>query len=161
MWQKTPNTWHSRHIGYRETFVNWTHHQRITLGVVVLCVVWCYTRPRCIGKTVSVTPKARWCVCVLAGKRWWRHQMEPFSALPAICAGYSPVTDEFPTQRPVTRGFDVSFDLRLNKYLSKQWWGWWFETPSCPLWRHSNETKYHPNEAAGSIYHCIRSLWYI
>ena len=30
------------------------------------------------------------------------------------------------------------FDLRLNKQLSKQWWGWWFETPSCSLWRHCN-----------------------
>ena len=30
------------------------------------------------------------------------------------------------------------FDLRPNKRLSKQWWGWWFETPSCPLWRHCN-----------------------
>ena len=28
--------------------------------------------------------------------------------------------------RPVTRSFDVFFDLRLNKQLSKQWWGWWF-----------------------------------
>ena len=45
---------------------------------------------------------------------------------------------EFPAQRPVTRSFDVFFDLRLNKRLSKQSWGWWFETPSCPLWRHSN-----------------------
>ena len=42
------------------------------------------------------------------------------------------------TQRPVTRSFDVSFDLRLNKRLSKQWWGWWFETPSWSLWRHCN-----------------------
>ena len=45
---------------------------------------------------------------------------------------------EFPTQRPVTRSFDVFFDLRLNKRLSKQSWGWWFETLSRPLWRHSN-----------------------
>ena len=45
---------------------------------------------------------------------------------------------EFPTQRPVTRGFDVFFDLHPNKRLSKQWWGWWFETLSCPLWRHRN-----------------------
>ena len=45
---------------------------------------------------------------------------------------------EFPTQRPVTRSFDVFFDLRTNKRLSKQWWGWWFETQSCPLWRHRN-----------------------
>ena len=52
--------------------------------------------------------------------------------------GYSPVPGEFPTQRPVTRSFDVFFDLRLNKRLSKQSWGWWYETLSCPLWRHCN-----------------------
>ena len=45
---------------------------------------------------------------------------------------------EFPTQRPVTRSFDVYFDLRLNKRLSKQSWGWWFETLSRSLWRHRN-----------------------
>ena len=56
--------------------------------------------------------------------------METFSALLAICAGNSPVPGEFPTQRPVTRSFDVFFDLRLNKRLSKQWWGWWVETLS-------------------------------
>ena len=36
--------------------------------------------------------------------------------------------------------FDVFFDLRLNKRLSKQSWGWWFDTPSHPLWRHCNDT---------------------
>ena len=41
-------------------------------------------------------------------------------------------------QRPVTRSFDVFFDLCLNKRLSKQSWGWWFETPSCSWWRHCN-----------------------
>ena len=40
--------------------------------------------------------------------------METFSALLAICAGNSPVTGEFPAQRPVTWSFDVFFDLRLN-----------------------------------------------
>ena len=40
--------------------------------------------------------------------------METFSALLAICAGNSPVAGEFPAQRPVTRSFDVFFDLRLN-----------------------------------------------
>ena len=43
------------------------------------------------------------------------------------------------TQRPVTRSFDDFFDLRLNKRLSKQPWGWWFETLSWSLWRHCNE----------------------
>ena len=42
------------------------------------------------------------------------------SASLAICAGNSPVPGEFPTQRPVTRGFDVFFDLRLNRRLCKQ-----------------------------------------
>ena len=46
---------------------------------------------------------------------------------------------DFPTQRPVTGSFYVFFDLRLNKRLSKQPWGWWFETPSWSLWRHCNE----------------------
>ena len=70
---------------------------------------------------------------------WWRHQMETFSALLAICAGNSPVPGEFPTQRPVTRSFDVYFDLRPDKRLSKQSWGWWFETLSHSLWRHRND----------------------
>ena len=74
---------------------------------------------------------------------WWRHQMETFSALLAICAGNSPVPGEFPTQRPVTRSFDAYFDLRPNKRLSKQWWGWWFETQSCPLWRHRNVQSFN------------------
>ena len=41
-------------------------------------------------------------------------------------------------QRLGTRSFDVFLDLRLYKRLSKQSWGWWFETPSLPLWRHRN-----------------------
>ena len=70
---------------------------------------------------------------------WWRHQMETFSALLDICAGNSPVPDEFPIQRPLTRSFDVFFDVHPNKQFSKQWWGWWINTPSCPLWRHRND----------------------
>ena len=69
---------------------------------------------------------------------WWRHQMETFSALLANCAGNSPVPGEFHTQRPVTRSFDDFFDLHPNKRLSKQRWGWWFETPPCPLRCHRN-----------------------
>ena len=70
---------------------------------------------------------------------WWRHQIETFSTWLAICAGNSPVPGDFPAQRPVTRS--VSFDLRLNKRLSKQSWGWWFETLSRSLWRHPNVSK--------------------
>ena len=53
---------------------------------------------------------------------WWRHQMETFSALLAICAGNSPVPGEFPAQRPVMRSFNV-----------------FFEMPSRSLWRHYND----------------------
>ena len=77
---------------------------------------------------------------------WCRHQTKKKSALLAICAGNSPVTSEFLAQRPVTRSFGVFFGLRLNKPSSKQWWGWWFETLSRPLWRHCNATwtwKFH------------------
>ena len=70
---------------------------------------------------------------------WWSHQMEIFSALLALCAGNSPVNGKFLAQRRVTQSFDVFFDLRLNKWLSKQPWGWWFETPSWSLWRHCND----------------------
>ena len=52
-------------------------------------------------------------------------------------------------QRPVTRSFDVFFDLRLNKPLNKQWWGWWFETLSRPLWRHCNDVTSHKHWITG------------
>ena len=70
----------------------------------------------------------------------WRHQMETFSALLTLCEENPPVTGGFPSQRPATRSFDVFFDLRLNKRLSKESWRRWFETPPCSLWRHSNDT---------------------
>ena len=44
--------------------------------------------------------------------------------------------------KSVTRSFDVFIDLRLNKRLSKQSRGWWFGTPSCPLWRHCNVIEF-------------------
>ena len=72
---------------------------------------------------------------------WWRHQMETFPALLTICAGNSPVTGEFPAQRPVTLSFYVFFDLRLNIRLDKHSWGWCFETHWRPLWRHCNVWK--------------------
>ena len=65
--------------------------------------------------------------------------MEASSALLAICAGNSPVTGKFHAQRLVTRSSnDVFCEMHLNKRLSKQSWGWWFETPSHPLSRHCN-----------------------
>ena len=94
----------------------------------------CCAKSRYQGQGQVITSQST-CIC---GISWWRHQMETFSALLAICAGNSPVPGEFPAQRPVTRSFDAFFDLRLNKRLNKQSWGWWFETLSRPLWRHRN-----------------------
>ena len=65
----------------------------------------------------------------------WRHQIETFSALLA--------SGEFPTQRPVTRSFEVFLDLRLNKQLKKQWRRRWFLTPSRSLWCQCNHQSTH------------------
>ena len=70
-----------------------------------------------------------------------RHQMETFYALLALCEGNTPVIGGFPSRRPVTRSFDVFFDLRLNKWLSKLSRRRWFETPSRSLWRHCYAIK--------------------
>ena len=55
----------------------------------------------------------------------WNH----FFALLAHCEGNPPVSGGFPSQRPVTQSFDVFFDLRLKKRMSKQSRRRWFETP--------------------------------
>ena len=95
------------------------------------------------------------------GSTWWRHQMETFSALLALCAGNSPVPGEFPTQRPVTRSFDVYFDLRPNKRLGKQSWGWWFQTLSWSLWRHRNELVFSLIHASCWFQQRVRGLSYL
>ena len=71
--------------------------------------------------------------------------MEIFSALLALCEGNPPVTRGFSSQRPVTRSFDVFFDLHLNKRLSKQSRRRWLETSSLPLWRHCNDAEIELN----------------
>ena len=86
---------------------------------------------------------------------WWR-QMESFSALLVFCAGNSPVTGEFTAKRPVTRSFNVFFNLRLNKQMSKQSRGWWFETQSRSLWRHCNVVQRHVQPSL-----CRRPGWHI
>ena len=90
---------------------------------------------------------------------WLRHQMETFSTLLAICAGKSPVSGEFPTQRSVTRSFAIFFDLRLNKQLTKQSWSWWFETLSCPLRRQCNAYA-ETMEVDSKPGHDVTYVWY-
>ena len=91
----------------------------------------------------------------------WRHEMEPFSALLALYAGNSPVTGEFPSQRPVTRSVDVFFDLCLNKQLSEPSWGWWFGAPSRSLWRHCNANKHFSREVLGSTTRWFLCYWWV
>ena len=95
----------------------------IGLTVIKQLIRWWYVDWR--GRTVMF-----WCLHDDVIK------METFSALLSICAGNSPASGEYPAQRPVKRSFHVFFGLCLNKRLRKQSWGWWFETLSCPLWRH-------------------------
>ena len=94
----------NRWINYFQIKWDGKYNCRIILSVWHRCN--CYQRccPRCWNN----------------GNTWWRHQMETFSPLLAICAGNSPVTGDFPAQRPVTRSFDVFVDLHLNKRLSKE-----------------------------------------
>ena len=82
----------------------------------------------------------------------------------------------FPAQRPVTRSFDIFFDLRLNKRLSKQSRRRRFETPSLSLWRHCNTSNgtlcyvphsdgvpidLHPDLAAIEAKNCMACTWFI
>ena len=82
--------------------------------------------------------------------------MKTFSTSLAFCAGNSPVTGEFPTQRPVTRSFDVFLYQRVNQHLSKQWRDWWFETPSCSLWRHCNVKRWITSYPVRRLLACRR-----
>ena len=65
----------------------------------------------------------------------------------------------------MTRSFDVFFDLRLNKRLCKQSWGWWFETLSRPLWRHCNALRHSWNTLTGLCHYngglCWSRLWLV
>ena len=108
-----------------------------------------------ITKTVSKLPITDPLCRESAGDQSWRrNQMETFSPLLALCVGNSPVTGEFPAQRPVTRSFDVYFDLRLNKRLSRQSWGWWFEILSRSLWHHCNDYFHHKGSVIRSMFPC-------
>ena len=115
------------------SYAIWHHKTSLTL---IQVMAWC----QLLGADLlfELMP-----ACRSDPRAWWRHQMETFSALLALCTGNSPVPGEFPSQRPVTRSFDVFFDLRLNKRLGKQSWGWWFETPSPSLWPHRNGTHFN------------------
>ena len=92
-------------------------------------------------------------------KTWWRHQMETIFALLALCKGIQPVIGGFPSKRPVTRSFDVFFDLPLSKRPSKQPRGRGFQMPSRSLRRHCNVEMYnrpvlHNSLIVGTVLRC-------
>ena len=122
-----PAEHHCDHTGGHECIICFSTR------AMTLFVFTCDGADYCTGRYVQ-----KHIYIYISTNSWWRHQMEIFSALLAICAGNSPVPGEFPAQRPVTWSFDVFFDQRLNKRLSKQSWAWWFETLSRSLWRHRN-----------------------
>ena len=99
-------------------------------------VCYCVQCPRANGNWVSGTSGAPFYVlmslCMMTSSNG-----NIFRVTGPLCGEFTG-PHEFPTQRPVTRSFDVCFALRLNKRLSKQPWGWWFETPSWSLWRQCN-----------------------
>ena len=97
-------------------------------------LLWYLMRWDCITKIISGLITLYWYIDVIK----WKH----LTAWLTLHAGNATVTGEFPAQRPVTRSFGVFFDLRPNKRLGKQSWGWWSETPSCSLWRHCNDLEY-------------------
>ena len=115
--------------------------ERVVLHIMISYIIfWKYTLQmsyfRGESKTYTAVPYSmQYSAC---RESWWRPKMETISSLQDICVGNSPVPGEFPAQRPVTRSFDVFFDLRLNNRLSKQSWGWWSERLSLSLWRHCN-----------------------
>ena len=82
---------------------------------------------------------------------WWRHQMETFSALLALFGEFTG-HQRIPHTKPVTRNFDVFFDLRLNQQWSKQWRRRWFETPSHSLRHHCN---------AYAVYHRVQGKYHL
>ena len=85
--------------------------------------------------------------------------MEAFSALLALYEGNSPVTGEFPSQKPVTRILVFSF-LCLNKRLSKPSTRRWLEAPLRSSWRHWKDWgRYKYKLFCRRHFHLMTSSW--
>ena len=137
MWWHPGKRLHIQDGHYRDT----PHH---TLGVLMSRFTDHLTVCSNVCVDVTINNIINWLMVASAQKKckrcreWWHHQMETFIALLILCEGNPTVTGGFPSQRPVTRSFDVFFDLRPNRRLSTQSRRRWFKTPSRSLWRHCN-----------------------
>ena len=67
--------------------------------------------------------------------------IEIFTALLAICVGNSPITGEFPSQRPVTRNLDVLIYAWTNGWINNRDAG----DLRRVLWRHCNAVAFSFN----------------
>ena len=120
-----------RRCNVTSSLIGWAHAQNDRWCDIRDCNVNCRISPSIGHHDDCKCSSAKWALehqgtaCSLSPWQPFvdlmRHQMDTFSALLAICAGNSPVTGEFPAQRPVTRGFYVFFDLRLNERLKQSW----------------------------------------
>ena len=88
-----------------------------------------YSTSRCTQQC-SAKLTAIHCGCIDAYMPGMHDDVIKWKRFPHYCPLCGEFTGQFPAQMPVTRSFDVFFDLCLNKRLSKQSYGWWFETPS-------------------------------
>ena len=132
IWTKEQN------LNYSKTHETWKKYVRKLMTRVS---IWSVNNPHwSLDVMFNLVDEFYMNVCLLYCE--WacrRHQMKIFSALLVLCQGNSPVMCEFSSHRPVTRSFEVFFfNVHLNKRLSKQSRGWWFETPLRSLWRHCN-----------------------
>ena len=128
---------------------SWTVWFKMWRFRFIMCRFWCTKVPMWL-----VIPEMHISHQLIIMTSW----NENFCALLALCAGSSPVTGELPSQRQVTRSFDASFDLRLNKWLSKKSSRRWFETPWLSLGRHCN-VGCHMNRGWWSLGHSC--LWHL
>ena len=140
--------------------ITWPQFASQITGQSTVCSTACSGQHQSHIKTPHHWPPYKWVYIAMPGQKVrnaesvsisWRYHGFPqrrwsmmtssngniFRVTGPLCGDFTG-PGEFPAQRPVTRIFDVFFDLRPNKRLSKQPLGWWFETPSWSLWRHSN-----------------------
>ena len=85
---------------------------------------------------LSVMPMIHWPILVMGNFTMTSSNGNIFSVTGPLCGEFTP--GELPSQRAVTRSFDIFIDLRLKKRLCKQSRRRWVETPSRSLWRHFN-----------------------
>ena len=107
-----------------------------TLGCSAASSSFCFSRCRSLKRRCPCTSSLRTNMNSITS--WWRHHMEIFTALLALYDGNHRSPVDSLHKGPETQSFDVFFDLRLNKRLSKQSRRRWFEKPSPSLWRHLN-----------------------